>query len=412
MILKEIEDRPLPTNKAWQKINNNIAIIKSSLTYKITDKLINSMKKYTKIYLKTPDADMYNIIKTYNDGIGIIYLIKNTKTGDTITGTTSNSLLSLIKYNIHKLILGGDNIFENIEYTHLTDLEVRLLEFVKFKTIHDLLDRKEEYSSDQQPITNNPTTDFFKRRMVVFNEVFKPFSDKFKPLTGLIYSIKNTKTNRETIFGIDKNTDYKYIFSERTMDDKLKLLEIYKARSIFDFMLRIDYLRLTHNTLESFNFPESEKLFKHSFPSRSKAQVQKNFFIRIQKLLMLKNLGDRSYKNIYGFIYMIENKTNNMKYINYAINKPLKTVITELYDKALKDNIKYNKILKALMEFNYDQFNFKILKVKTINDMSTDLKGDTQKYIKKFNTINKGYNIDHNDLRSKIQLSQRYKNGG
>ncbi len=449
------EVRPTVSDKRWKKVNNNVYTIKSNNSgYKVTQKLVDYVEKYTDMYIKIHDVEMYDILKKYNDNIGIIYLLTDRVTNFKYVGFTTNSLLTFIKLNLHKYNLKEKNVFEKVNSNNnnnnnnLTDLEFRLLEFVKYKDKADIISRKDTYqdildnsetvketttSDKQTTIINNNNinnSEFFDRRMDVFYDIFDNFKNSFKEFQGFIYVIKNKLNNKKFIGGVEKemtksqfiNTVVKFNSSQEFMDDLKKngpegfiygLLEKYKADSFFDFMLRVDYFKITLKSLDqyntSFNMDESEKLFKKDFPTRAKMQVQKNFFIKIQKLLFLKNIKDSlDYTNTYGFVYMIENKKNSMKYIGYALNTTLKNAVSELYDKALKDNIKHNKILRVLMEEPYDRFRFKILKVKTMTDTSVDLKGDVSKYIAKYDTIKKGYNIDYNDLKNKIIIGQHY----
>lgn len=267
---------------------------------------------------------------------------------------------------------------------------------------------------------------FYKKRMRIFYDIFDKYETKFTPFMGKIYCLKNIK-NKKLFFGGSEGLMTKEMFlknmiknkkNDKLLNDlkkykiddfKFKLIEKYRAKSPFEFMFRIDYYKTKYKTIENgynidYNLPESERLFNKSFQTISKNLVERNIFLRIQKeLLSRKVINEYNFDNIFGFVYMIENIKNKKKYFDYAMNTSLKSIILGMYDKALEGNIKHNKILKVLQEEPYYHFRFKTIKIKSNSDTKTNIKDETDRLIKKFNTIESGYNIDYQELDKRFK---------
>jgi len=439
-----VEYIPKKSDKDWIKIKKKYSILEGTIKYIITDKLIDRIQKYTNIYLSIPDIHMHKLIKKNSKNIGIIYLAMEKKSQKKYVGYTRLPLLTFIKYNIHRKIIGENNIFEKFPNIDIKNIVFRILEYIKFNEKKYLISRREQYKKKinklsfkkkniikQSGGTNNNNNNInFDKRIQIYYDVMNSVKYKFKPFIGYIYLLENLKNNHKFIGGSDKElSKEKFIkkiltnIHDTELAEKLKienlefrLIEKFEAKSTFDFMLRIDYFKNEHNTInKGYNkqncMEESKKLFINKLTTSIKEQLKKKFYIRIQQYIFNKKYVDNyNYNNVFGFIYMIEHKENKKKYINYAYNTTLKAIILNLYNKALADNIKHNKILKILMEEPYINFNFKIIKIKDIDDTKIDLNIETNDLINRYDTINNGYNIDYNDLKRKIMINKKMAN--
>jgi hypothetical protein len=452
------EFRPSPTDKRWKK-KDGLEIMQGTIQYNINDHLIKKMELYTSIYKKIPDVENCDIIKKFNDQIAIIYEAEDEKRGTKYIGFTGNPLLTFIKFNLHKRNMGLRDIFENFQIDDPKDISFRVLEYVKYNDNMDIIVRRRYWKTkliddvaakrrkerEERDEKNDDDTEssvdpeelveqFYEERMELFYEVFDDFETDFRPFVGHIYSFKQKEEDKEFIGGFerkmtkDKFIDLLYKFGdyEKIADDLTKYtkqgfqfreIEKYKARSPFDFMLRLDFWKLKRDTINKgynskLSMDESEKLFSRDFPSRHQKVLERNFYVKIQQHLFIKNYtDDHDYDNIFGFIYEIKHKEDDKRFFGTAFQKTLKDIVIELYDKSLEGNIKHNKILKILMEDRYGDFEFNVIKIKTMDDTSLDLVLETEKLITEYKTREDdyGYNIDHRDLKRKIMMGKRNK---
>lgn len=464
------ENKPHHNDKRWRKSNNikNIYVIPGKKKYRITDSLIELMKRYSKLYEDNiNNINDSKIIHKKSKDIAVIFKLINRRTNEKYIGYTTNNLITYIKLNLHLRNIGQPNIFDSFNVSNLTDLKFKMLEYVKFKKRKDLIQRKLYYKNKYKKVfapikrrvsrtpvikVNNTGTkskntkvksaellklekdidqeELYNKRMDVFYNVFNKFKNYYESFTGYIYLLKNKKNHLCLIGGTKKKVDKKEFVIKMLKNNNMKLeedlknkdpfsfklIEKFKAKCEWDFMLRLDFLKLKYNSISrgynsNLTMPESENLFSNIFPTRLREETQKILFLQIQKDLFNKNFHDKDkskYQNIYGFIYMIENKVNRKKYFaHYMGGGTLKDVIMELYNKAAEPNIKHNKILKVLAEEPFYDFDFQIIKIKKHSDMSIDLKDETDKLIEEFDTINNGYNLDYRRLKQIFAISSK-----
>ncbi len=470
------DDRPSIDSSKWHPYEDYFIITnKHQKKYRITESLSKQMHDFSNIYKQSiENVDNKGKIKINNnnkDNIATIYLLQDKESDYKYIGYTTYSLVDFIKLNMHNLNIGENNVFDNFGFDFNSDLlncEFRVLEYVKYNTRFNVNSRcevyKDEYfgnSSDALSGTPDNDLDKFTKkeiflsgrmrcsaeshvkiencvvekmlqsRMDVFFEALGKYSSIFSPFKGYIYEIHNKKNNKKFIGGyreqllkkeildlIIQKTDNSRIkndicrYGRRVFD--VKLMEEYSAKTPFDFMLRIDYLKTRDDTIDGgynmdYCLEESQDLFKKRLTTSKKDQITRSFFLKIQKLIFSRDFKDQlDYTDIYGYTYQIKNKKNGKRYIAYTHGKTLKQVIKKLYNDAGKGNIKHNKILIALSEEPFEDFHFKIKKIKTYNDYKTDLHDEAEKLVQKYNTIRDGYNFDHNKLKKNILMSKYY----
>lgn len=384
----ENEFRPPTTDKRWKK-DGSVLIYKYKLSYDVDDDLIKSVKRFTSMH-------DYNLtIKKPDDDISIIFLAENKSTHEKYLGYTNHYLCTFIKYNLHKYNKKEKSIFENFTADGLNQIKFTLIEYVKYDKIKDLINRKnqciEEYiggSVDSEEFIEEAADDFNKfydKRMKVLECVFEKFDRKLEPIYGFIYKITNLDNNKSFIGGseyqmsktqfvkkaFDNNNKLDFKINEESIKKiTFDLIEKYHASSVFDFMFRIDYHKIKNDTIDNgynkfYNLEESKDLFSYNFPTAAKKNVQKNIYLKINKLLFELNFTDKhDYSTIFGFVYQLENKNDGKKFFSYVHNKTLKETILSLYDNAMKEGVKHSKISKILAEEPYSNFKIKIMKKK------------------------------------------------
>lgn len=450
------EFRPTSDDPKWKK-KDGLEIMAGNLQYNINDHLIKKMELFTKMYSKIPDIEQYEIIKKFEDNVAIIYVAEDEKKGTKYVGFTTNPLLTFIKFNLHKRNLEERDVFENFESQNPKDIIFKVLEYVKYEDKMDIIvrrrywksklisevaekKRKERLKQDKEERSETSVDpeelveQFFEDRMELFYSVLEDYEGGFRPFTGHIYVFRNPEEKKEFIGGFErKTTKDKFIemiidFAESgdlindinkygKQDFQFREIEKFKARSPFDFMLRLDFWKLKKDTLNNgyntkLSMEESEKLFSKDFPSRHQKVLERNFFLKIQRYLFIRDFKDEiNYENIFGFVYEIKNKEEKKRYFASSFQRTLKDTMIEMYDKALDGNVKHNRILKALMEYPYESFEFKIIKIKKMDDTSLDLNLETENLIGKFKTRDErfGYNIDYQDLKRKIAITNKAK---
>ena len=462
------DDRPSIDNPKWHPHGDyHIITSKHHKKYRITESLYKQMHDFSNVYRqaneKLEDKGKIKINGDHKDKIATVYLLQDKESDYKYIGYTTNSFVSFIKLNMHNLNIAEDNVFDNFGFTSgstgnsdLSNCEFRVLEYVKYNGRADINSRcevyKDEYFGNSSNTPPNPTgtlldndndLDKFMKvencvtekmlqsRMDVFYGALGKYNSMFSPFKGYIYEIHNKKNNKKFIGGyreellkkevldlIVKKTDNSRIkndicrYGRRTFD--VKLIEEYNAKTPFDFMLRIDYLKTRDDTIDGgynmdYCLEESQDLFKKRLSTSKKDQITRSFFLKIQRLIFNKDFKDQlDYADIYGYTYQIKNKKNGKRYIAYTHGKTLKQVIKKLYNDAGKGNVKHNKILIALSAEPFEDFHFKIKKIKTHDDYKTDLHDEAEKLVRKYNTITDGYNFDVHVLKKNILMSKYY----
>lgn len=195
-----------------------------------------------------------------------------------------------------------------------------------------------------------------------------------------------------------------------------KFIEDYKPNKIISFA-DLNQVNRNNNIYEYSGFKtiknippdykflslDKDKLF-HKFTFGNKFMKNENIEIN-QKKIITKNLhkvwncGKIKYciyfnngNVVFGFIYQINNKINNKKYIGQTI-RPLNKRIYE-YKAAFKYQNFYNQhLLSAFNKYGFENFQFSIIDTATTLD---ELNKKEIKYIEEYKSNNKefGYNIE------------------
>lgn len=442
------EFRPTIDDNKWVTVDKYKVMRRKLLKYTITDELLTLMNDYTKKYKQIESANINDshIIKKYNDSIALIYIINNVKTNKSYVGYTTSPLFTFIKLNIHHHNMGQNSVFDNFVYKKLTDFNVELLEYIHYNRRADINKRKKYWidkifndnndsnaecsentsSEDNKSETQLETdpkfdTKFYNKRISIFFDVFTEFITKFNKVIGYIYKLENKKNGLIFIGGDTKKPNLDDILELLTTLDnnekikkdikhkkafKLEILEKYYAKSEMDMMFKIDYYKTVYNSIENgynmgYCMDESEQLFAERLGTKAKDRLKRSIFLKINRHLFDKNFkDDTDYKDVFGFVYQIKNIKNKKRYISYIHNNTLKEKILDLYDSALEGNVKRSKILKILSEVPYYNFKFSILKIKTVDDTTMDLKRLADNLIEKYDTFNKGYNLDTSVIKA------------
>lgn len=458
IINKNNEFRPTKNDKRW-RIKNDIKIMKCTKYYEIDMKLIKLINKYTEIYKKVKDERKYDIIDKIDDNVAIIYLVENDITGEKYIGYTTNPLYIFIKLNIHQFNLNNENVFDNFDYAdnidhsndpnkYLMNFTFEIIEYVLYSDRRDLLERKKHYkkiySTTRDKLEKilidamkggskmDKMDKLYEKRIPIFFEIIGSQIAKFESFKGYIYKLKNIKNKKVFICGYHKKLTKKILLKILNNKDnlksikrdikkygrrnfKLELVETHNAKSFYDFLFRIDFLKIKHKSLsdgynEDYSIGESKLLFGKRLATGKKRKLTRSLFLKIQMYLFENNFEDNNdYKNIYGFVYQIRNEIDKKRFISYSHMTTIKRIVLGMYQNAIKGNVKHSKILKALEENTWDTFTYKILKKKSMDDTKISLDVYAEKMIKKYNTVDNGYNIDNKKLRRNIAIAQKYR---
>lgn len=424
------EYRPPRNHKDWVYVKSSkYQVMKKVLKYEITDDLIDVMKKYTKIYKSVLSNRKNKIIDKFEDNIALIYLLENKKTKKVYIGYTTNSLFTFLKLNLHKNNMKEENIFDYFSYKKLTDFKIKLLEYVHYESIGNVRRRKrfwqgkllEDYGQvNEDDIYDSSISDsdefeminikLYKKRMDFFWDIFKPLRSKFKSFKGYIYRVINLDNEKVFIYGskkedlkLDKivktNAILEKEYAKNKDNFKKEIIDKYLAKSIYDFMLRIDFYKLLNDSVDTgynlgYCLEESKDLFSKRLGTRTRDRIMRKLFLKMNRYLVNKNLVDDNYNKIFGFVYQIKNKNNCKRFFSYAYETKLKDIILRFYDNAIENIVKHSKIMKVLSEEPYYNFEFSIVVIKKRTDNSTNIEAEAEKLIEKYDTLNNGYNID------------------
>ena len=472
--INDNEWRPDVKDRRWKKHKkDNIHTIEKDMApdlihYVITKDLLKKMKKYVKVFEDLDEEDKHNTIVKFNDNVAKILLVTSTKTDKIYVTYTTNSIMLLIKLALYNYFIGRKSLLDNFEGEALTNLSFELIEILKYGSKGDIIRRKnyweEKYipKEDTKDNENNEKSEKKKGNnnindinnkdkisveiegdfesydiiMKIHDRIIKPYRRYIKSLKVYIYRLTNMTNNKKLIFGTIRRLDnpkfkkflqkadqeeiVKEFKKNNTKNLQLDLIEKYYADSFVDYHLRIDYHIDNYDTIhngynDKFLLKESRYLKnKTTLNQKALEIIEKNIFLRIQAQIaknVLQNLDNKEdYSDMIGYIFMINNKKNDKKYIgrvNNTNNSLLSDNIASLYGKAITNN---EPLSEVLANVPFKQLNIKILKRVKKNDIKTNLGKELIKHIKKYDSIKNGYNTEKSiqKLSKQIVYKSRY----
>lgn len=425
-ILKDNEWIPNLNDIQWKHIKNeNYKIYQNppNIEYTINDNIINQVKKYNKLYQqiksKIKQKEKINNIK-----ITKIYIVYNNENTLFEISYTTNTILHSIKLSLNKYLSNDPSLFDN--FMTLKGLKIKLLECILGNiTKKELMDKKKEYKEiyDKQKI-NLPKNNIKKYCIETIKNISYDISLSYeKNITCYIYEFNNNfkkyisgsfnKITKKTILELyNKMIKINSLIDDDINKWKLKILEIYKSSSEFDCWIHVDYYIFINNSIENgynlyYNVIENY-INNDCISMIEKEHIKKNIFLKIQKEYFNKFYKDQTNYNILKtIIYYIKTIDNNKMFIGHS-KKDLIYTINDLYNKAIENKKKYSKISRILSTIPYNKLEIGILK--KINKTSKeDPITQENKLIKKYNTIEDGYNMNTKSLRLKNYLSKIIK---
>jgi len=197
----------------------------------------------------------------------------------------------------------------------------------------------------------------------------------------------------------------------------VQLIEKYECKNKHEMLYREGYYILLYNSNNSeygYNtyLPKSKKIIKQFIPDNPK---DKDTFIKEYCKLNNTILNFENYlQPKYGNIYRIFNINNNESYIgstNLCIFSRLSGHI-----KTFKKNKNSEKLQNAFNKYGLDTFDIELLEIK-LTDQENDLLELENIYVKKYDSINNGYNTLEvrlkrmDDNKSKINSKNCYCQG-
>lgn len=371
------------------------------------------------------------------NGVAIIYLCENLVTDKKYVGNTVKPLAEYIRIQLKKRKEDRYSVFDNLNNygNFLSDQELQnvkftILEYLLYTNERDVSNRMVFWKSKymKQNIIPNPENDIiYSKRIKIFEEAFEKSSCSNINKIGYIFLIKNkrnhkifvgggeTKPNKSTIVNLLIKTKNKEFAKDLKLFGRnmfsFQIIDKFAARHQIEIFLRIDFYKTNLNTIingynNNYCFEYSKSIWGKTLRTGIRDIILAKIFVLLESSEFKNKFEDNNfYKNVIQYIYCITNRINNKKY--FAIgNKNMKDDVLDLYSKALKDNIKHNKILKAFREFKYSNFKFEIILTKDSDDFEMNLNDELEKLIKKHDTINDGYNIDIDDVKRKIMFGK------
>ena len=256
------------------------------------------------------------------------------------------------------------------------------------------------------------TDQHYNKRMKIFYNISKRYDNQDSVKKGYIFLLENKKNRKKYCGGTvvskpKKGETISAIKSEKFYDDlkkykstgfSLKIIEEIEFSLELEFMIKIDFYKIKHNTIKKgYNselcFNQSDRMFGYTLQTTSKNFLTKTIKLNIDKYLLNRDYNDDSnYNQLDGYIYLITNRRTNKKYYGYIDeNMKMINVINNIYDIAMMGNIKQNKLAKAFIKYPYTDFSYEIVKKKEWGN-NINLVRETNILIKKYNTIKYGYN--------------------
>lgn len=417
-IMNNKEKTPSIDDNKWKKINNYYIIDDyEPIEYTIDNRLINDMNKYNELYIKMDGK--YRIKKEKQTGIIKLYMIYKEDESIYSINTTSGSIIRAIKLNLSKSLRGGTSNL-NIFINDLENVKIKSLVFIKglnsITNKKELGEIKKHYEKQFVNKTNNKKT--VDECYLVVEKIISNIERKCKKnniITSVIYQI--TKNNKkyiglsfnditdEDIFNLNK----KQLLIKNKSDISIKKLEIIKDDLHIIGMIKADKYIIQNDTIKNGlnkNYYMGN-IYSKCNTNTEISHLKNNLFLKIQKELFDNNYEDNiNYDKLTGYIYMIENKINNKKYISF-VNRDennhmitLKEIMLDLYNDSISKK-KNSKITTALKYDTYDNFNICILKERNSRSRY-NVKAKVEENIIKYDSINNGYNDNENRIRGNM----------
>lgn len=418
---------PSKDSNQWQTVNGIKLHSGCSIRYKITDKIIRHALDH--ITSSSGGSSIYDNDDAANGITTVFGLYNRNQPEESFIGFSKIRLPAFIELSIYRNSSDGETVFDNfIKPYNLTDFTFEVKEFVN-GTQADVQKRVDFYINTSDPVVHEfnklpesieneyITTEYlYEKRMDTF---FGPLAESvryFKPVKAHIYVISNMVINKRYVICLpDFYESMPRLLSIITNPDVLRDIkelgidsfniihhEEYIAKTPYDLMLRADFMKIKYAGIVGYNkkfaHEDSYQFMRKNVRTGVRGRFERKFFLTIQRQIFKKkfkdNDNDIDYTNVCGIVYQIKNKGTGERFIGQAYTS-LYNVINDMYKTAIKGNVKYNKMVKALSEVPFDNFDIKVLVVKKADDVKTSLGGIVGNLIMKYNTVEAGYNIDN-----------------
>lgn len=444
-----LEEIPKSSDKRWKSIDKTYKIINvlNDNEYNVTQTTIDEVKTYKSL---DEIKQKYNIdkIKEENNAtdykIASIYCI--TDGYKNYIGYTSYPIIYLMKSNLFLYENGEEGYIDNF-CGDLINIKFRLIEYVLYKNIHEIRERK-NYQKENigEQIKNYTIEQYYNKYLNIYDNIIKKREQLISNKT-YIYELKNIKNNKKfinyTMDEIRKDSPdkiIKYDLEVRIEKDKLKdkedsinnvifsVLKEFTTKSDFECEYSVDKYIITYDSIDR-GYNDKYLLVNDMHYDKYDSYddvVKLRQFINLQitkRMFENKFIDDNNYKNILGFIYQIKCISDNKKFIGYHAyqenrNKiTFKKIIEYMYNKEILKLKRYTnekKISKSqihiLLSKPYNDLEFKILEIKTDKN-NIDLKNRVNELITEYDTINNGYNVNERKLiaNSNVAKSQKIR---
>jgi hypothetical protein len=429
-ILYDNDTDPSITDKKWINVDSsNCSILilpqsgKRSKKFKITQKMINQMKEYNKLYQLSQNYK-YDVKKS---NIAKIYAVVDSSTNHYYVGYTTLSVSYSIKINLSRYYRETSQTQSILfSFMNIKGLDVIILEYLKDFTQKDLNDRKKHYEDvlNKKDIKDYSVTECLEKFKNHYNDIVKPFVNSLKKFDATIYEIVNNNNNKMFICystSVLNEKDYDSLidaFLENRQDinadrDDMSVIVLAFVSVLTKLQLELltDSYILEKNAIE-----DGYNTDYLMFDDDSSVCCDNNKFLSIRRIMFGKiqleifyeqYKDDTNYNKVIGFVYMITNIVDGKKYISYENydakeqskkkihNQTLKDVVGKLYEEAMFDEMNEKKTInplgKDLLTYPNNSFDVQILLKRTTRSRF-NIKLKTLEYINKYHSNIDGYN--------------------
>ena len=378
------------------------------IEHKITKPLLNRANLYNRSHNK---LHRYNETKPKKDLI-IIYSLRDPE-GNVHVGSTNYTLTDHLRINLSLFAYGDENIY------YFTNDPVgivgKVLEYL-YQPTDNMIDQRIEF---HRKALGSLCESLYRQQLQSIKEQLASYNVKKETHTIFVHEdIKRGKRVVSSLKDYDKVNEedlLEYLTDHHPLIKKLEKPVYF--RKIFERKVRVicDTELLMEMDIDVTKFDSIKNGYNKclavlrpdliEYPQL----IRRSLFISVNKDLIKKYLvDDISYPDdLIGFVYEIRPSGYNGKYIGYTTMKDTKKMLIQLFTKAESHKKKDKKIHQLLGEFPCFDLLVKILRKKV--DDEIDLEKQKENYIKKYNSVNDGYNDKDDLVPTKFYLFNKKK---
>lgn len=412
-LIRSDEWEPPANSKDWITKNGIRMMTKFSnpVEYQIDKSFVHSIQKYNNLFLKNETYKRPQPETNY----GKVYSVTDNKTGRTIVSHTSLTVLYAIKIGLMQYFRNGKSLFDEFDVNIIdTTFTAKLLEVVDSKDNKLLKNEQDYYRAEvsKKTVPESTELDKYNKWLAIFEQKLSPYKNRFGKIPGYVYKLTNTQNGKSFIgISFDKitatsktktrlvnellgsNSEFKddYTESKLSLDD-INMVIFGKTTWPIkqDVLMNADRYIIEGNTIKKgYNLD----YYLYDGFKQDDPKTHKKLFAMIQMELFKKEFQDTNdYTDVTDIIFMlksvvdVDSVSEEKTYVGaYKRTQPdekmLESAILKLYDAAIRQTKKFNKIGNALSQLAIDNWKYSILRKKKIKQ-HWDIDKKTEELIK------------------------------